>query len=335
MSNIPDTGKAIELINYEGLESSFRVVQRKINPLKENDVLVKIAASSINPSDLMFIRGLYGVKKKTPCGGGFEASGTIVSIGSNVTKVKIGDRVACTAHFVGDGSWAEYMVTPEYNCIPLIDKVTLEQGATFFINPLTACGLTNIAIKEKRGGIVQTAAASALGKMIQRYAKRKGLPVINIVRKEEQVELLKSLGSEHVLNSTSPDYEKNFTRLVKKLDITLAIDAVAGKTGEEVLSMMPSHSKLVVYGALSEEPMGVTAGSLIFQRKKVEGFWLSYWIADTPKEEFDEIVRDAQENLSTDFKSEINKRFSLDDGYKAIEFYKNNMTSGKVLFVPA
>jgi NADPH:quinone reductase-like Zn-dependent oxidoreductase len=334
MTTIPETGKAIELINYEGLESSIRVGQRKISPLKENDVLVKIAASSINPSDLMFIRGLYGIKKKIPCGGGFEGSGTIVAIGSAVTKVKIGDRVACSAHYMGDGSWAEYMVTPEYNCIPLIDKVTLEQGATFFVNPLTACGLTNIAIKEKRNGIVQTAAASALGKMIQRYATRKGLPVINIVRKEEQVELLKSLGSEHVLNSTSPDFEKTFTRLVKKLEITLAIDAVAGKTGEDVFNMMPANSKLVVYGALSEEPIGVTAGSLIFQRKKVEGFWLSYWIADTPPEEFSEIIKDAQENLSTDFKSEINKRFSLEEGYKAIDFYKNNMTSGKVLFVP-
>ncbi|HMV42324.1 MAG TPA: zinc-binding dehydrogenase [Leptospiraceae bacterium] len=333
MTSIPETGKAIELINYDGLESSLRVAQRKIGSLKETDVLVKIYASSINPSDLMFIRGLYGIKKKIPCGGGFEGSGTIVAIGSAVTRVKVGDRVACSAHYMGDGSWAEYMVTPEYNCIPLIEKVTLEQGATFFVNPLTACGLTNIAIKEKRGGIVQTAAASALGKMIQRYAKRKGLPVINIVRKDDQVELLKSLGSEHVLNSTSPDYEKNFTRLVKKLEITYAIDAVAGKTGEDVLNMMPGNSKLVVYGALSEDPIGVSAGSLIFQRKKVEGFWLSYWIADTPKEEFAEIVRDAQENLSTDFKSEINKRFSLDDGYKAIEFYKNNMTSGKVLFV--
>ena len=166
MSNIPETGKAIELINYDGLESSFRVAQRKISPLKENDVLVKIAASSINPSDLMFIRGLYGIKKKIPCGGGFEGSGTIVAIGASVTKVKVGDRVACSAHYMGDGSWAEYMVTLEYNCIPLIDKVTLEQGATFFVNPLTACGLTNISIKEKRNGIVQTAAASALGKMI-------------------------------------------------------------------------------------------------------------------------------------------------------------------------
>jgi len=334
MTTIPESGKAIELINYDGLESSFRVSQRKISTLKENDVLVKVAASSINPSDLMFIRGLYGIKKKLPCGGGFEGSGTIIAIGSAVTKVKLGDRVACSAHYMGDGSWAEYMVTPEYNCIPLIEKVSLEQGATFFVNPLTACGLTNISIKEKRNGIVQTAAASALGKMIQRYATRKGLPVINIVRKDEQVELLKSLGSEHVLNSTSPDFEKTFTRLVKKLEITYAIDAVAGKTGEDILNMMPSNSKLVVYGALSEEPIGVTAGSLIFQRKRIEGFWLSYWIADTPADEFTAIIKDAQENLSTDFKSEINKRFSLDDGFKAIEFYKNNMTSGKVLYIP-
>lgn len=97
---------------------------------------------------------------------------------------------------------------------------------------------------------------------------------------------------------------------------------------------MPANSKLVVYGALSEEPIGVTAGSLIFQRKKIEGFWLSYWIADTSPEEFSAIITDAQENLGTDFKSEINKRFSLDDGFRAIEFYKQNMTSGKVLFVP-
>jgi NADPH:quinone reductase-like Zn-dependent oxidoreductase len=334
MTDIPEIFKAIEIINYDGLESSFRLGTRKVQTIKENDVLIKIHASSINPSDLMYVRGLYGIKKKLPAACGFEGSGTVVAVGEKVSKIKVGDRVACAANYVGDGTWSEYMLTVSENCFPLIDSVTLEQAATFFVNPLTACGLTNIAIKEKRGGIVQTAAASALGRMIQRYAKRKGLPVINIVRREEQVELLKSEGSEYVLNSETEDFEKSLAKLAKKLEITLAIDAVAGKTAEKVLNALPWNGKLVIYGALSEEAVAINAGAMIFQKKKVEGFWLSYWIADTPVDEFNEIVIDAQKNISTDFKTEVQKTFGLDKGFEALEFYKKNMTKGKVLFKP-
>jgi NADPH:quinone reductase len=329
---IPEFSKAIELINYDGVKESIRVGQRKIKQIGENEVLVKIYAASINPSDLMYIRGLYGIKKKLPAAGGFEGSGEILAIGEKVKKVKVGDRVACAANYIGDGTWSEYMVTLEDNCFPLIEKVSLEQGASFFVNPLTACGLTNISIKENRTGLVQTAAASALGKMISRYAKRKGIPVINVVRKNEQVELLKTEDSEHVLNSEDANFERELTRLAKKLDIRLGIDAVAGETGEKILNCLPWNSKLVVYGALSELPVNVNAGAMIFQKKKIEGFWLSYWIADTEPNEFAKIVLDAQENISTDFKTEVQKTYSLDSGFEALEFYKNNMTKGKVLF---
>ncbi len=330
--SLPEFTKAIELINYGGEKDSFRVGQRKIKSLGEKEVLVKMYAGSINPSDLMYVRGLYGIKKKLPAAGGFEGSGTIFAIGEKVSKVKIGDRVACAANYVGDGTWSEFMVTLEENCFPLIEKVTLEQGASFFVNPLTACGLTNIAIKENRTGLVQTAAASALGKMISRYAKRKNIPVINVVRKKEQVELLKSEGFEHVLNSEDENFEKDLSRLAKKLDIRLAIDAVAGETGTKVLNSLPFNSKLVSYGALSEEPIQVNAGAMIFSKKQIEGFWLSYWIAETEPSEFSKIVIDAQENISTDFKTEVQKIYSLDAGFEALDFYKNNMTKGKVLF---
>ena len=333
MTSIPEFGKAIELLNYEGIESSFRVGQRKIKPVGDNEVLVKMYASVINPSDLMYVRGLYGIKKKLPAAAGFEGSGTVLAVGSTVTKVKVGDRVACAAHYQGDGAWSEYMVTQSENCFPLIDSVTLEQASSFFVNPLTACGLTNISVKENRKGIIQTAAASSLGRMISRYAKRKNLPVINIVRKEEQVNLLKADGAEYVLNSETEDFERTLSKLAKKLDISYAIDAVAGKTGTQVLNALPQNGKLVIYGALSEEAVQVNAGIMIFQRKKIEGFWLSYWIADTDPKEFAEIVKDAQENIGTDFKTEVQKKFKLEDGFSALEFYKNNMTKGKVLFI--
>ena len=160
--NLPETMKALEITEYTGEKSSFRFIDKPLPKLKENHALVKIHAASINPSDLMFFRGLYGIKKKLPIVPGFEASGRVVGLGSETDKLKIGSRVACVAGYTGDGCYAEYMQTEISNCIPLLDTVTLDEGAMFFVNPLTSYALLELARKKPCTALVQTAAASAL-----------------------------------------------------------------------------------------------------------------------------------------------------------------------------
>lgn len=327
--------KIIQLTSYEDSKEAFRITQKEIRQIKDNEVLVKMEASPINPSDLMFIKGMYGIKKKLPVVPGFEGSGVIVEKGSAVENLEVGMKVSCSAPYMGDGTWAEYMITPKENCIPLMDSISLKEGATFFVNPLTARGLVEIAIEEKHQAIVQTAAASSLGKMIIKFAKRKSIPIINIVRREEQVEILQNEGAEHVLNSAEQGFDSKLRKLAKNLKATLLLDAVSGEIVTRVLNLLPMSSKAVIYGALSEEGIETNPGIFIFQNKKIEGFWLSSFLMQKGSGEMAKIAKEVQELIAQDFKTQIFQELPLDEGYNALEIYKNNMSKGKVLFVPS
>lgn len=325
--------KAVTILKYDA-QSPELVLRDKETPTpKENEVLVRIHLSPINPSDLMFIRGLYGFKKKAPVSAGFEASGTIEAVGSAIKSLKPGMSVSCVAPH-NDGTWAEYMVTTEENCLPLAADVSLEEGATFFVNPMTAWAMVQKAKSEGHQAILQTAAASALGKMVIRLCQHFNIPVVNVVRKEEQIKALLEIGAEHVLNSNSPNFTKDLFKICKKLNVTYAIDAVAGETAQTVFECLPYGSKLVCYGALSEKPFSVNSGIVLFQNKKIEGFWLSSWIYEIGLESFQKQALEAQKLIKTVFQTKINKRFSFSDYAEGLEYYKSNMSEGKIVFGP-
>src|SRR5205085_1343735 len=103
--------------------------------LRRGDVLVKIAAAPINPSDLVFLKNRYGIQKKLPVVPGFEGSGTVVAAHGRPGRMLVGKRVAVRAPESGHGTWAQYMVCPAASCIPLLRGVTLEQGASLYVNP--------------------------------------------------------------------------------------------------------------------------------------------------------------------------------------------------------
>src|SRR5215469_7533716 len=146
---IPATMRAVQLRAYDG--QSFAIAELPVPRPGPGQVLVRVAASPINPSDQMFIRGLYGFRKSLPAIPGFEGSGTVVEAGSGMmARFLKGRRVACAAgdpHVVG-GLWAEYLVTSAQLCVPLSKQVDMEQGATMLVNPLTAWAL----IEEARIG---------------------------------------------------------------------------------------------------------------------------------------------------------------------------------------
>lgn len=325
--------KAVTILKYDPTEPALELREKEIPVPKDNEVLIKIHVSVINPSDLMFIRGLYGIKKKAPVSAGFEASGTIVSVGSEIKTLKEGMKVSCVSG-QNDGSWAEYMVTTEENCIPVIDGISLDEASSFFVNPMTAWAMVSKCKAENHPAMIQTASASALGKMVVRLCAEWKIPLINVVRKKEQEDALKEIGAEYVINSELPNFEKELYKISKKLNATYAIDAVAGETAQKVLECMPYGGKLVCYGALSEKPFSVNAGIILFQNKKVEGYWLSSWIYSIGVEEFQKQAKEAQKYLKTIFQTKINKKYPLEEFQEALEFYKNHMTEGKVVFAP-
>ncbi|MCD4685840.1 MAG: zinc-binding dehydrogenase [Anaerolineae bacterium] len=332
--HIPDRMTAVVLESYAGI-AGIRVAERSVPTPGHHQVLVKIAASPINPSDQMFLRGLYGLKKPLPIIPGLEASGTVVAVGSGLMARRLlGKRVACVSQSKGDGVWAEYAVTSANYTLPLHKDVDLEQGAMSVVNPLTAIALLQTAQQGGHHTIIHTAAASALGHMILRLSTRMGIRVIHIVRRDAQVALLRDQGAEFVLNSSDTDFDAQLRELCQQYKARLAFDAVAGPLTGRMLAAMPSHSTVTVYGGLSNEPAQASGASLIFRDQTINGFWLTKWFGKRNILQNLRAWRQAQQLLGDDLKTTIRARYRLQDAPQALEDYKAQMTGGKVLFTP-
>ena len=333
--NIPDQMTAVVLDSYTGA-NALRIERRPVPKPGPNEVLVKVAATPINPSDLAFLEGLYGFKKPTPVVPGFEGSGTVVSAGSGwMGKYLNGKRVACVSQERGDGVWAEYMVTTASLAFPLDASVSLEQGAMSVVNPLTALAFLALAREGRHKAIVQTAAASAIGQMINRLCKNEGIQVINIVRRAAQKDLLKEQGAEIVLDSNAADFPQHLCEVCQQYQSRIAFDAVAGPLTSQLLKAMPSNSKVIVYGGLSYEPAQGDSGQFIFAGKSIEGFWLTRWVSKQNFLQSLAVWQRAQKLMMTDLKSEIRKQYPLNEIQNAVQEYQSQMTGGKVLLRPA
>jgi NADPH:quinone reductase-like Zn-dependent oxidoreductase len=337
MASHPETMRAVQLRTYDGKPESISVSNVPVPRPGPGQVLVRVAGSPINPSDLMFIRGLYGFKKPLPAIPGFEGSGTVVETGSGLMpRFLKGRRVACHAadRNISGGLWAEYVVTSARACVPLRKQVEIEQGATMLVNPLTAWALMDEARRGQHRAIVQTAAASALGRMVIRLGQKFSIATINVVRRSEQVKALREMGAQHVLDSSDVNFDSKLRELCHQLGATIGFDAVAGEMSARVLRAQPRGSRLLVYGALSLQTAQADAGSLIFEEKHLEGFWLSAWLQR--KRLLDQLRTTwrVQELLGSELKTEIRARFSLEQVARALEQYVASMSGGKILMVP-
>lgn len=334
--SIPAAMRAVELRSYEEGEDGLRVVERPVPRPGRGEVLVRMAAAPVNPSDLMFVRGLYGQRKRLPVVPGFEGSGVVVASGGGgfMAGYLKGRRVACAAPFDGDGTWAEYMVAPAAQCIPLRKGVETEHAASMIVNPFTAWALMDLARRAGARGVVQTAAASALGRMVVRLGRSAGVPVVNVVRREEQVRLLQAEGAEHVLNSEAEGFDERLRELCAAVRATVAFEAVAGELTGRVLRAMPKGGRAVVYGALSQEGCLVDPRSLIFESKRVEGFWLSDWLRAQNALRRIRVAGKVQKLLAGELKTEVRARLPLERAAEGLRMYKREMTGGKIILVP-
>lgn len=332
-SSLPETMRAVVLRAYDG--TSLSVETLPMPEPKEGQVLVRMHAAPINPSDVLFTQGQYGVRKPLPCIPGFEGSGTVVRAGGGLwAQGLVGRRVACTATN-DSGTWTEYAVADARGCIPLLPSVSLEQGAMLFVNPLTAWAMMDRARNSGAGALIQTAAASALGKMVLRLGQKYGFPVLNIVRRKEQVAQLRSLGADLVLNSSDDGFDEKLRALARDLRATCAIDAVSGAMTEQLAAAMPRGSRILVYGALGNQEFKVHPGTLIFRNITFEGFWLSSWVGEQNPASLGRAAVEIQQMLADTMRSEVRACFPLEETAEAITLYSAAMTEGKVLLMPS
>ncbi len=296
------------------------------------EVLVRMAASPVNPSDIGFMKDSYGEHGSTPVVPGFEGSGTVVASGMGLfPRLLLGKRVACFGS--PSGTWAEYLVTRAARCVPLKKDISLEQGAMMLVNPMTALAFFTIVKRDNHAAIVNTAAASALGRMVLRLGIRHQVPVINIVRRREQVELLRSLGARFILESTDPNFIIKVHQLTRKLKATLILDASGGELSEQLLEAAPFGSTLLLYANLSGKRLSIEPRSLWKDTKRIEGFFLGNWTKDRNMIDVLKNVHKIRQWGSTDLQTHVQKRFALSNVQEAVELYQTNMTAGKVLLV--
>jgi len=333
--NLPKTMRAVRLIkhipDYRDIKDPSQYLEVAEVPMpvpKHGEVLVRMERAPINPSDLSSLQGTYNSSKRAPlpCQCGFEGSGVVVATGGGVLAGKLfGKKVACAAR--GDGrTWAEYAVFTATNVVELPDDVTFEEGCAVFVNPLTVAAFVEIARAGGHKAILHTAAASALGKMLNKHAKRYGIEVINVVRKPEQKATLEALGAKYVVVTSEESWPEKLAELCKQLDCRIGFDAVGGELVGTLLKAMPPKSTLHVYGGLAQEAIGkIRVTDVLFLGKTLKGFWLTPYLAQKSllgrKRMADRVVR----YLKEDFKTEFAAAYPLDKIGDALLAYTSNM----------
>lgn len=237
------------------------------------EVLVKMLASPVNPSDLMTIRGVYGKLPKLPATPGYEGVGIVESAGLGLYgRMLVGKRVVVLNN--EGGNWAEYVTLPAKQAVPISEKIPIAQAASFFVNPATAYLLVREAHRPAKGEwLLQTAAGSSLGRMIIRLGKYYGFKTINIVRRSEQVEELKRLGADVVIATDQADLKTEVLKITSSLKY--AIDPVGGDLAGQVFECLGQRGKLIFYGSLSNAPSSFHSRQFLTRDNVVEGFWLS------------------------------------------------------------
>lgn len=286
------TYKVIELPQYNKnvLKAmlSLRVATRPLTKPRAGQLLVKMKYAPCNPSDIAFMQGVYGIKKEMPAVLGFEGAGVVEAVGAGVAAEKwLGKLVSCYAQNNQQGTWAAYMLASEDQLMLHDDEMDPQQAACFYINPLTAVGMLEIAQQRDSKAVIMNAAGGQMTRLLAYLLQKNGIERIGIVRKETTKRKLLDMGFVAVLLSTADHFEEELFELAHRYGANTAFDAIAGEASGQVLKAMPNDSELVVYGGLSGKPISdISPIDLIFNNKMLTGFNLNDWLNQISADEF-------------------------------------------------
>jgi NADPH:quinone reductase-like Zn-dependent oxidoreductase len=239
----------------------------------ENQVLIGVEFSPINPNDLMVALGIYAYRPALPTVIGNEGVGRVLGVGPGVKTVKTGDRVLVP---LSSFAWRERMVIPAEGLFALPLEADPQQLAMLGINPPTAALLLSEFVSLKSGDwVVQNAANSGVGRWVIALAKKRGLKTVNIVRRTELVSELKALGGDIVVVD-SPDVAHQIKEAVGQADLRLALDGVSGPATAVLAAALAARGTAVVYSAMSGSPITASALDAIFKSLTLRGFFMGH-----------------------------------------------------------
>ncbi|KAF0740975.1 hypothetical protein AaE_008702, partial [Aphanomyces astaci] len=220
--------------------------------------------------------------------------------------------------------------------IQLPETISFEAGTSCFVNPLTCSSFVRIAQSRHVKAIVNTAAASALGKMLARYAAEHDIQVIGVVRSQAQVDALAAWGVKHIVNTSEPHWTDQLTQFCSKLNATVGFECVGGDLPGQVQACMPPNSELFVYGNLTGDRWAaMSPGDLRYNNKRISGFFLFRYLEEQGWLHTWRMRRQVARKLSTTFHTDVSASHALDDAVAAIQHYANHMTNSKIILKPS
>ncbi len=304
---------------------------------KPGEVLMRMLLSPVNPSDLMTVRGVYAKQPKLPFTPGYEGIGVVEASGGGLLgRMLVGKRVALLNGI--NGNWQERTTVLAKQCVPLPKSLSDEQGATFFVNPTTAFAMTRRVLAVPSGEwLLQTAAASELGKMVVRLGQHFGFRTLNVVRRAEQAEMLKTLGADAVIvfdpaRQSADDFRSQVQQVVGSKGVRFAIDPVGGTTGSAVVKCLAPRGRLLVFGTLSSEPLSFSPRDLMTPGASIEGFWLARWMPQLSLVAKLKLIRQVSKLIQSGvLASNIGEVFGIDAIADAVIAAETPSRAGKVL----
>jgi NADPH:quinone reductase-like Zn-dependent oxidoreductase len=169
--------------------------------------------------------------------------------------------------------------------------------------------------------------------MLLRLGQRRGLPILHVVRRPAQVELVRRHGGQHVLNSSDPDFVEQLGRLTRDLRATLFLDAIGGSLTQQLADAAPYGSTVLLYSRLSDQPCFIDPRTALVKNLHFDGWFLGNWIREKNLLQVLNLSRHAQALLGSDLQSLVQQRLPLAQAQQAVAAYLQNMTAGKVLLV--
>src|SRR4029079_686094 len=249
--------------------------------LGQDDVLISMEAAPINPSDFLYVRGLYGVRPACPSPIGAEGIGRVAKIGSNVDVALQGKRVLIIPTYE-QGTWADQVVAPARNIVPMSDEADPLQLSMIGINPVTAYLLLNRYVSLMPGDwIGQTAANAAMGQYIIKLAKLAGLKTLNVLRREQAAEQVRQWGGDRVVLQ-GDNLQKDIEEALDRKKLSLVLDTVGGTPVGELAKSLKTGGSIVVCAMQSGQFPAISPKDLIYRDLSLHGFWLINWIRNAP-----------------------------------------------------
>ncbi|MDX1966593.1 MAG: zinc-dependent alcohol dehydrogenase family protein [Planctomycetaceae bacterium] len=315
----------------------LRIEERPLPTPGVGEVRVRMLASPVNPSDLMTIRGVYGIRPALPSVPGYEGVGIVDAARAGLFgNYLMGKRVAVLKSVTGN--WQGFAIASAKSVIPLPQSLTNGQAAMFFVNPATAVILTRKLLAVPRNAwLLQSAAASSVGKMVIRLGRRYGFKTMNLVRSSERTAELQALGADVVIpfDPARDSTESLMSAVLKHTGsegVRYAIDPVGGATASAMAGCLGKDGRLIVYGTLSSEPLNFSSRVLMTSGSRVEGFWLTHYMGKQGLLAKLGLIRELSTGIQSGMlTADVAATFPLSDVVAAVEAAEQPGRAGKVL----